>query len=381
MEHLATEFAPAEREAPDEVFARRQKLAANPLVGALLDSFPEPAVILNQQRQIIFANDKLAGLLGKRQEALIGLRHGEAFECIHARKRPGGCGTTRFCRHCGAARSILNSQQTTQPDVQECRIQRRVDDETTALDLRVWTTPVAVDGEPLMVFAIHDTTDEKRRQVLERLFFHDALNAVAGLSAILEMQPAPDSDESPELGRMAREYAQDLGEAIQSQRDLAAAERGDLLVHPETIRAADIITRLRMIYSCHSIAEGKQIIVSSEATQDTVRSDKTLLIRVLSNLIVNALEASAPGQTVTVCFRDNNGPTFTVHNQSVMPDEIQEQMFQRSFSTKGGRGRGIGTYSVKLLVEHYLGGKVTFSSTPAEGTTFTVRLPQSLAGV
>ena len=65
---------------------------------------------------------------------------------------------------------------------------------------------------------------------------------------------------------------------------------------------------------------------------------------------------------------------FWVHNQGHMPRKVQLQVFQRSFSTKGA-GRGIGTYSVKLLTERYLGGRVTFTSEPQAGTTFRIRLP------
>lgn len=378
MDPVATYFAPAERAVPEEMDAQHRKLAASPLVGALLDSFPESAVILNQQRQILFANDKLAALLGRQRGSLIGRRHGEALDCIHAGDHPGGCGTTRFCRYCGAVNAILNSQRSATPDVQECRIQRRVDGGTTALDLRVWATPVTVEGESFTVFAVRDTTDEKRRQVLERLFFHDTLNAVAGLSAILDMWPEPNGDAALELTQMAREYAEELAEAIQSQRDLAAAECGDLQVNLEMLSAADLLDRLRAVYSCHSTAEGKSVVVRAVAGDDIVLSDKRLLTRVLGNLVKNALEASAPGQTVTVSFQNDDGPTFCVHNESVMPEEVQARMFQRSFSTKGGTGRGVGAYSVKLLTENYLKGTVEFRSTPTDGTTFTVRLPRSL---
>jgi sensor histidine kinase regulating citrate/malate metabolism len=57
-----------------------------------------------------------------------------------------------------------------------------------------------------------------------------------------------------------------------------------------------------------------------------------------------------------------------------MPPEIQLQVFQRSCSTKGD-GRGTGTYSIRLL-SSYLLGAASFSSTPEEGTTFHVTLPQ-----
>jgi sensor histidine kinase regulating citrate/malate metabolism len=52
------------------------------------------------------------------------------------------------------------------------------------------------------------------------------------------------------------------------------------------------------------------------------------------------------------------------------------QIFQRSFSTKD-RNRGIGTYSVKLVTENYLKGKVSFISNEAEGTIFKVELNKS----
>jgi signal transduction histidine kinase len=378
VDRVATYFAPAERAAPEETDAQHRKLAESPLVRALLDSFPESAVILNQQRQILFANDKLAALLGHSRESLIGLRHGEALDCIHAVDQPGGCGTTRFCRYCGAAHAILNSQRSAAPDVQECRIQRRVHGATAALDLRVWTTPVTVEGKSFTVFAVRDTTDEKRRQLLERLFFHDSLNAVAGLSAILDMWPEPRGEAALELTQMAREYADELAEVIQSQRDLAAAECGDLEVNPVRLNAADLLDRLRTVYSYHSTAERKSVVVSTVAEEAVFVSDKTLLARVLGNLIKNALEASAPGQTVTLSFLNDGGPTFCVHNESPMPEEVQAQMFQRSFSTKSGSGRGVGAYSVKLLTESYLKGTVAFRSTPTDGTTFTVRLPRSL---
>lgn len=65
---------------------------------------------------------------------------------------------------------------------------------------------------------------------------------------------------------------------------------------------------------------------------------------------------------------------FWVHNPTVMPRKVQLQVFQRSFSTKG-KGRGLGTYSVKFLSERYLQGQVFFASTPETGTTFTVHYP------
>ncbi len=107
-------------------------------------------------------------------------------------------------------------------------------------------------------------------------------------------------------------------------------------------------------------------------------SDLALVRRVLDNLVKNAVEACGEGQTVTVkACRRGGGVEFEVHNPGGMPPDVRLQIFQRSFSTKG-EGRGLGTYSVKLLTERYLKGKVHFTSSDKAGTTFTVTYPLSL---
>jgi sensor histidine kinase regulating citrate/malate metabolism len=68
---------------------------------------------------------------------------------------------------------------------------------------------------------------------------------------------------------------------------------------------------------------------------------------------------------------------FSVHNATVMPADVQSQVFQRSFSTKAKTGRGIGTHSMRLFGERYLGGRVGFTSREPEGTLFTITLPKS----
>jgi len=107
-------------------------------------------------------------------------------------------------------------------------------------------------------------------------------------------------------------------------------------------------------------------------------SDRVLLLRVLCNLVKNALEASRAGETVTIgCAKQDGQIEFWVHNAGAMPRDVQLQVFQRSFSTKG-QGRGLGTYSIKLLTERYLQGHVSFATSPEAGTTFRVRYPLML---
>ena len=96
----------------------------------------------------------------------------------------------------------------------------------------------------------------------------------------------------------------------------------------------------------------------------------------MGNLVKNALEATDKGGSVKISASNRNGfIQFNVYNDKVIPDNIQLQIFQRSFSTKNSPGRGIGTYSVKLIVEQYLKGKVEFISNKDENTIFTISIP------
>lgn len=373
---LPTEFAPAELADPADlrrqIGAAARNFDANSLPGAV----PALLLILNAQRQIVYANQSVLTLLKLDQAIdLLGKRPGEAFHCVHALAAPQGCGTTAFCRTCGAVRAILTAQQG-RPDVQECRIIAAGDE---ALDLRIWTTPMEINGEKFTIFAVLDIRDEKRRRALERIFFHDIMNVAAGLRGFTDLLEASQPDDARRFQAMIRDLAGKLIEDIQAQRDLANAENNDLVSHPVPVQSRAMIAEVAAMYKHLADAKGVVIALASAAPELAFSSDKVLLRRVLGNLAKNAVEASQPGDTVTLDCRDAGACVeFSVHNPGAIPPDVQLQLFQRSFSTKGA-GRGLGTYSVKLLTERYLQGTVAFSSSAEQGTLFTVRYPRQLA--
>ena len=66
---------------------------------------------------------------------------------------------------------------------------------------------------------------------------------------------------------------------------------------------------------------------------------------------------------------------FRVWNTGAIAPDVALQIFKRSFSTKPGGGRGLGTFSMKLFGERFLGGTVGFTSSEEGGTNFFLRLP------
>ena len=106
--------------------------------------------------------------------------------------------------------------------------------------------------------------------------------------------------------------------------------------------------------------------------------DPTHFYRCLLNLVSNAVDACEENGNVKVrTYRGKERSRFTVSvtdNGNGISKENQAKLFQEFFSTKGGRGTGLGlTVTKKLICE--LGGKITFHSTPGQGTKFVFMLP------
>jgi hypothetical protein len=393
---MKTEFAPAERASSDVVLQQYEKLARLPFVRDFLDAVPNMSVVLNEHRQIVFANRAFAGflgfpsggeLLGKSHceafnclyKDVLGDRPGEAVGCIRSHLTEGGCGTSAFCKTCGAVISILNSQKLRTLDVQECRmICGNAGPSETALDLRVWSRPIDVNGDVFTVFSVVDISNEKRRKALERIFFHDVLNTAGGMKGLVDLliQSELSEAETKEISGMLAESADQLIEEIGAQRILSAAESGDLKISVQEIHSRDLLSRIVRQFHSYNIAKGKLLEIDAKAEDFVLGSDPVLLRRVMINLVKNALEAIGEGGTVTLgAFADGDSVCFTVYDAAVIPRDVQLQIFSRSFSTKG-LGRGLGTYSIKLISERYLHGQVSFVSNENDGTTFTVRYPQ-----
>ncbi|MBF0254427.1 MAG: GHKL domain-containing protein [Candidatus Omnitrophica bacterium] len=375
---MATDFAGAERSSRAEIAALNSRIAREALLVEALNAVPDVVLILNTNRQIVFCNKALFAYAGTRgTTAVLGKRPGEVFGCECAGVGPAGCGTSRFCRECGAVQAILRSQKG-RPAVQECRMTTRgKNGARQAVDLRVWASPTAIGKNRFTVFTLRDIQDEKRREVLERTFFHDILNDVSVIRGYAEnLRDGLVRAEPKHLDRLCG-YAHRVSDAIEIHRDLLAAESGRLAVCRSRFRVAEFLEGIALDMRQSPPARGRSIRVQAGPECGAIRTDPRLLSRALVNLLKNALEASRRGQSVTLGFsREKDAAVFRVSNHGKISPKVSRQIFQRSFSTKG-RGRGTGTYSVKLLIEDYLKGAVDFVSTKAGGTEFTVRLTNS----
>jgi len=127
------------------------------------------------------------------------------------------------------------------------------------------------------------------------------------------------------------------------------------------------------LYGNHIQTPDRKIVLEN-VPQLYLTTDSALLRRVVGNMVLNAMEATPSGGTVTVAVNSGREEVeVSVTNRGEMPRDVQLNMFKRSFSTKSPSDRGIGTYSMKLFGERYLGGKVDFRCVNGY-TTFFIKL-------
>jgi CheY-like chemotaxis protein len=240
------------------------------------------------------------------------------------------------------------------------------------MEFRVTACPLKVNGELLTTLVLTDITSEKRREVLEQTFLHDLLNSLGGIEGWSQML----RESNPQLAaEKIMSLAAALREEVVAHRILVDAEQGALDVHEKPCRTMELLQTLDATFESHAVRAEKQLSIELPAQDLTLMTDRALLSRVLVNMVKNACEATPPGGCVKVWFeKQGDRPAFVVENDGTIPETVQPHIFERAFSTKARKGRGIGTYSMKLLGERFLKGNVNFSC--ATGTTrFWIALP------
>lgn len=371
-----THFLPARREHTETIQRQHAVVARASFIDVLYDA-PMLVLVINDARQIVWSNHSARETSGL--ESALGLRPGEALRCVHARESAGGCGTTALCTFCGTPPAIMKALAGA-TGTEPCTIQRDIDGRLESLDLLLWSRPLDLEGERFVIMFGYDVSVQTRHEALERVFYHDIGNTVAGIRAIVDLMGEDNLTGTGYLG-LLRSATDQLMEEIDSQRAIKAAEEGNLNMERTRVSLRAILERAIGFFE-YSIF-GKDIRIAMEDTHGVepagdveLLTDPIILRRVIINMLKNALEASGRDDTIRIWF-SQDASTASVHvwNAAVLTGEAFAHLFQRSYSTKGRR-RGFGTYSMKLLTEGYLGGRIDVESAEGSGTRFMASLPK-----
>lgn len=224
---------------------------------------------------------------------------------------------------------------------------------------------------------------QRQRDDVIQLLTHDMRSPQASILAVLDTA-APDAI-APREAAAIRGYAERTLRLADGFVQLARAE--NLEYHLEDIDLAEML--LDAIDELWPQSRARQIAIETRGGEDGpfwVRGERSLLTRVLGNLIGNAIKYSPDGSTVTCSLSHTTASDGTVWAHCRVADQgpgmdaaLRERMFERFRRGPIGlgpktSGAGLGLSFVHTVtMRHH--GTIACDSAPGEGTAFTLSLP------
>lgn len=255
-------------------------------------------------------------------------------------------------------------------------------------------TPVrSIDGVITgWLIVLRDLTEElalaRMREELTGMLVHDLRSPMslilASLDLIREAHELGDDEQISRLVEIAKGGSQRVMNLVDELLEIAQLERGHLPLHKESLEAGTLLNEVAERFTL--AADEAQITLTIEYEDGLPRfyADRSMIVRVLSNLVDNALKFTPDGGVVTLWARYDRDakPSVIVLGVSDtgpgIPTEAFDQLFEKFRQVPSVRGRrrgtGLGLPFCKLAVEAH-GGHIWVDSQVGVGSTFALTLP------
>ena len=178
-----------------------------------------------------------------------------------------------------------------------------------------------------------------------------------------------------QIEKKVAEYSNTLIQQIDTMSSIASAFSNFAEMPAQQNETLDVVHVVKLALD---IFNEDYIHFISDTEELIAKLDRTQLIRVVTNLVKNAIQAvpevefprilvsvAADGDFIKICVADNG---------IGIEDSFKEKIFEPKFTTKSS-GMGLGLGMVKTIVETYK-GSIDFTSKPGKGTVFSVRFPK-----
>jgi len=179
----------------------------------------------------------------------------------------------------------------------------------------------------------------------------------------------------PEIEVKIKDFSRSLIQQIDTMSSIASAFSNFAKMpaqQNETLNVPKIVKLALDIFN------DSHISFTSEEEEILVKFDRTQLIRVLTNLVKNAIQATENEAEPKICVHvgtdDKNACIFIKDNGVGISEENKDRIFEPKFTTKSS-GMGLGLGIIKTIIEAYK-GSITFTSEEGVGTTFIVKFPK-----
>lgn len=181
--------------------------------------------------------------------------------------------------------------------------------------------------------------------------------------------------EDPTIHQKVDEYSKTLIQQIDTMSSIASAFSNFAKMPAQQNETLNVVNIVKLALDIFS---EDYIYFDAEEEEIIVKFDRTQLIRVVTNLVKNAIQAipddREPRIDVQVISEEENVLILVSDNGIGITEENHYKVFEPKFTTKNS-GMGLGLAMVKNIVETYK-GSITFTSEPGIGTSFKVTFPK-----
>jgi signal transduction histidine kinase len=224
---------------------------------------------------------------------------------------------------------------------------------------------------------------EQLKEDVDRMMRHDLktpLNLIISLPQILKTSEGIDAEALGYLDQIeAAGYA--MLKQIHISLDLYKMETGTYSYNPSELDVMEVLDQVmrgtcEKWEECEVFFEIKHQGIQVPLKQPLIMyGESHLFYSMLSNLIVNAIEASPRGGSVGIDIFSDPEYIISIRNDGAVPESIRETFFEKYVTSGKKEGTGLGTYSAKLMAET-MGGSISMETSAEKGTIVTVRLPR-----
>ena len=257
------------------------------------------------------------------------------------------------------------------------KLEQRVEERT--MQLKVNQLELLKNNLQLFMEVRRRAQAEMIREEVERINRHDlksGLSLVIGYPELLLKHGGLDDRQVMQIKRI-RAAGYRMLDMIRNHLDMFKMEKGVYSLNRLPIDLVQTLCDLEEEFNPQLTSSGVKLVIELDGRdvvgdeQFIISGEGPLMRTMCRNLIQNAIEASAPGDSVIVSMEQDERKHLTVSNPAVVPQEIRERFFEKYVTAGKENGTGLGTYFAALIVKTH-GADITMKTSEESGTIMRI---------
>lgn len=275
---------------------------------------------------------------------------------------------------------ITKSLKIISDKIEETQLNQRnekivIEDGSKEINLLIKSYNTMVDKLEESATILAQSEREQAWREMAKQVAHEIKNPLTPMRLTVQSFQRKFDPNDPNITQKLDDYTKTILQQIDTMTAVAGAFSNFATMPAQQNETLNVV---RIVKMALEIFNEDYIQFSALEDEIIAKLDRTQLIRVITNLVKNAIQAIPEEQEnklvfVTVFRQDNEVKIAVKDNGKGISKENQERVFEPKFTTKSS-GMGLGLAIIKNIIENY-NGTITFETEPNVGTEFLVSFP------